>query len=77
MSQNLHVCTICLRPEVVCDIISSRNVKTIDGYLAIDFEVAISNSFRDIKKNRCVTAVAAADIDDSIKRKRFRVSLKN
>ena len=29
------------------------------------------------KKNHFVTAEAAADIDDSIKRKRIRVSLKN
>ena len=38
------------------------------------------NSFRDIKKNHFVTAEAAAvveaDIDDNIKRKRIRVSLK-
>ena len=38
------------------------------------FEVPGSNSFRDIQKNHFVTA--EADIDDSIKRKRIRVSLK-
>ena len=47
----------------------------------INVEVAGSNSFRDIKKNHFVTvateAAAEADIDDGIKRKRFRVSLKN
>ena len=45
----------------------------------LNFEIAISNSFRDIPKNHFVTAEAepAADIDDSIKRKRIRVSLKN
>ena len=74
MTQNLHVCTICCRPEVVYDVISGRNVKTFERYLVINFEVASSNSFRDIlKKNHFVTA---ADIDDSIKRKPFRVSLK-
>ena len=47
----------------------------------VNFEVASSNSFRDIQKNHFVTAAEAAeeeaDIDDSIKRKRIRVSLKN
>ena len=43
----------------------------------VNFEVTSSNSFRDISKNHFVTAVAEEDIDDSIKRKRFRVSLKN
>ena len=38
------------------------------------FEVASSNSFRDIFKKNFMTA--AAEIDDSIKRKRFRVSVK-
>ena len=69
MAQNLHVCAICCRPEVVYDIISGRNVKTIVVYVAVKFEVASSSSFRDIKKNHFVTA-AEADIDDSIKRKR-------
>ena len=50
--------------------------KTIEGYLAINFEVASSNGFRDIKKH-FVTVEAAVDIYDSIKRKRIRVSLKN
>ena len=40
----------------------------------VDFEVASFNSFRDINNNHFETA-AAADIDDSLKRKRFRVSL--
>ena len=39
-----------------------------------NLEVASLNSFRDIKKNHFVTA--AADTDDSIKRKRIRISLK-
>ena len=76
MTQNLHVCTIGCRPEVVCDVISGRSVKTMEGYLVISFEVASSISFQDIKKNHFVTADVAADIEDSIKRKRFCVSLK-
>ena len=76
MTQNLHVCTICCRPEVVYDVISGRNVKTIKTTLRKNLEVASSNSFQDIKKNHFVTA-AEADIDDSIKRKRICVSVKN
>ena len=47
----------------------------------LNFEVASSKSFRDIQKAHFVMAEAAAetaeaDIDDSIKRKRIRVSIK-
>ena len=40
----------------------------------VNFEVSSSNSFEIFPKNHFVT-VAEADIDDSIKRKRFRFSL--
>ena len=56
LTQNLHVCTICFQLEVDYDVISGRNVKTIEGYLVVNFEVASSNSFRDLKKNHFVTA---------------------
>ena len=69
MTQNEHVYAICCRLEVSGDVISGDNVKTIKGYAVLDFEVARSNSFRDIKKKHFVTA-AEADIDDSIKQKR-------
>ena len=49
MTKNLHVCTICCRPEVVYDVISGWNVKT-KRYFVVNFEVASSNSFRDIPK---------------------------
>ena len=49
MTTNLHVCTICLRPEVVYDVISGRNLKTLYGHLLVNLELASSNSFRDIK----------------------------
>ena len=75
MTQNEHVYAFCCRPEVACEVISGQNVKTIDGYAALNFEVAGFSSFRDIPKNHFVTA--EADIDDSIKRKRIRLSLKN
>ena len=74
MTKNVHVCTICCRLEVAYGVISGRNVKSIDGYLVVDLDVASSNRFRYILKNHFVTA-AAADIDDSITQKRIRVSL--
>ena len=77
MTQNLYVCTIYFRPEEVYDVISGQNVKTTEGYLGVNFELATFHSFRDIQKNHFVTAAEAADIDDTIKRKRFRVLLKN
>ena len=41
----------------------------------VNFEAASSNSLRYIQKNNFVT-VAEADIDDSSKQKRIRVSLR-
>ena len=77
MTQNLHVCTICFRLKVVYGVVSGRNVKTIEGYLVANFEVSLALTVSEIlKKNHFVTA-AEANIDDSIKRKRIRVSLKN
>ena len=54
-------------------------VETIDGSGVLNFESASFSSFRDSPKSHFVTAeeAAAADIDDSIKRKRIGVSLKN
>ena len=63
------------QPEVVFDVISGRNVKTIVVYVVVNFEVTNSSSFRDIKKKHFVTA-ASVDFDDSIKRKRIHFSLK-
>ena len=79
MTQNLHVCMICFRPEEVYVVISGLNVKTIEGYLVVCFEVASSNSSPDIKKiiSFMTAEAATTEIDDSIKRKCFRVSLKN
>ena len=78
MTQSEHVCAICCRPEVGDDdVISGRNVKTLEGYLVVNFEVARSNSFEIFPQNHFVTAASMVDIDDSIKRKRFRVSLRN
>ena len=76
MIHNEHVYAICCRPEVAGEVISSENVRTIDGYAVLNIDVASFNSFRNIQINHFVTAEAAADIDGSIKRKRLRVSLK-
>ena len=47
------------------------------GYAVFNVEVASFSSFRDVEKNHFVTAAAkaAADMGDSIKRKRICVSL--
>ena len=50
MTQNEHVYEICCRPEVAGDVISGENVKTIDGYTLLNFEVASFSNFRDIQK---------------------------
>ena len=68
----LTVYAICYRPEVAGDVISGETVKTIDGYAVLNFEVASFSGFPDIKK---IVTSAAADIDDSIKQNRIRVSL--
>ena len=79
MTENEHVYAICCRPEVAGDVIPGKNVKTIECYAVLDFEVASFSSSRDIKKIHFVTAAEAvsevADIDDSIKRKRILVLL--
>ena len=50
MTQNWHVYASYCRPEVDCDVISGRNVKTIMGYIVVKFQVASSSGFGDIKK---------------------------
>ena len=50
MTQNEHVYAIYGRPEVAGDVLSAENIKTIEGYAALNFEVASFSSFRDIKK---------------------------
>ena len=67
MAQILHICVICCRQEATYDVISGLNVKTIEGYLLVNSEVAallvnlglVSEIF---KANRFVTT--EADIDD-------------
>ena len=55
MTQNEHVYATCSRPEVDYDVITGRNVKTIenvntnDGYALLNFEAASLSSFRENK----------------------------
>ena len=48
MNQNEHVYAICCRSEVAGDVTYFGNVKTIEGYAVLNFEVAGFSSFRDI-----------------------------
>ena len=75
MTQNEHICAICCRPKIAGDVSSSKRVKTVEGYALLNFAVARFSSFRDIKENHFLTAEAAADIDDNVKRKCISVSL--
>ena len=47
MTQNEHVYAICCRPEAAGDVISRENVKTIERYVALNFETACISSFRE------------------------------
>ena len=40
MTKNEHVYAFCYRPEVADDVISGGDVKTIEGYAVLNFEVA-------------------------------------
>ena len=47
MAPNEHVYAICCRPEVAGDVIYGfKNVKTIEGYTKLNFEVGSFSSFR-------------------------------
>ena len=50
MTQNGHVCAICYRPNVYCDVISGQNIRTTLGYVAVNFEDASFTTFRDFPK---------------------------
>ena len=58
MSQNEHVYAICCRLEVDDAVISGQNVKTLEGYVMVNFEIVGFSGFRDIQKNHFVTAGA-------------------
>ena len=45
MTQNEQVYAICCRPDVGDDVISGENVKTLEGYSLMNFEIASSSFF--------------------------------
>ena len=47
-TQNEHVYAICCRLAVDCDVISGQNLKTVEGYVVVNFEIASSLNFKDI-----------------------------
>ena len=55
MAQNEHVYAIFCRPEVAGDVISDGNVKTIKGYVILNFEAANISSFRENKNKPFVS----------------------
>ena len=75
VAQNEHFYATCCQPEVDGDVMSGWKVKTIEGFVLVNFEAASSGTLWDINKNYFVTVAAEAYIDDSINRKHF-VSLK-
>ena len=46
MAQNEHIYAIFCRPKLAGDVISGGNVKTIEGYVMLNFEAASVSSFR-------------------------------
>ena len=46
MTPNEHVYAIGCQPEVVGDVISGENAKTIEGYVVLNLAVASVSSFR-------------------------------
>ena len=47
MTQIEHVYAIFCRPEVAGDVVSGGNIKTTEGYAALNFEAASIISFRE------------------------------
>ena len=61
MTQNWHVYAICCQLEVD-DVISSRNIKTIQGYALVNFEGASFSTFQDFPKR----SFCHGEVSDSI-----------
>ena len=49
MTQNLHVCAICCRPQVDNDVMSGVAVDNVGADVPIKFGGSRSNGFRDIR----------------------------
>ena len=52
MTQNEHVYASCCQQEVAGDVISGRDVKTIDGYMLVNFEASDLSSIGDIPNKK-------------------------
>ena len=76
MTQNEHVYAICCRPEVGGDIISSEKLKTFEGYAVLNFEVASSNRFPDIKNKTFRDGGGGGTSTIALSENALRVSLK-
>ena len=57
MTQKEYVYAICCRPEAAGDVISSGDVKTLEGYAVLNFQVANVRSFQENHNQplNCVT----------------------
>ena len=62
MTQNEHGYTIYCRPEVAGDAISGENVKNIEGYAVLNWEVSSFSSFEIL--NKVITTVVIRPLDD-------------
>ena len=62
MTPNLHVCTICCRPEVDNDVISGAAVDNLGMDVPIKFGDSSSKGFRDIPGADFVSNIAEAYI---------------
>ena len=47
MTQDRHIYTICGRMEVASDVISGQNLKPIEWYMVVNFEIASQSSLRE------------------------------
>ena len=62
MTLNEHVYAICCRPEIDNDVIAGRNVKIVEGYVVVNFEIASFSSFRDLNAICSRSAEVADDV---------------
>ena len=51
MTQTEHVYAIFCRPVAAGDVITGGNVRTIEGYVLLNFETASISSFRENQKH--------------------------
>ena len=61
MTQNEHIYAICCRPEVDDNVIFGRNVKTIEGYIVVNFKL-LAPAVSEIFQNDCFVTVKSATV---------------